>query len=109
MNIGTNIWSRARRAWVYRDEPEHARVLAELYWRFLIVFTVLIVAGFSVYGGYLFFSARSLEKEEVLLSGAGIVPFNKAELRTMLEGFAERERRYEALKSEPPQIADPSR
>ena len=104
------IWTRARDAWSYRHEPEVLRSLADAYWRALLFVVMLLIIAIALYSGLrLFEILTSSEEKTALQRSGGGAALNRAELETMLNSFVEKEVRYEYLKKNRPQIADPSR
>ncbi len=107
----THIWSSIRDTWQYRHEPEKLRLLADVYWRALLVVASLVFVSLVSYGGMKFYTLFDEGEETPLLSGgsSGILLLDPGALKATLEGFEARRTRYEFLKKNPPRIADPSR
>jgi len=111
MRLITNMWAHTRDLWGYRHEPERLRILADFYWRVLLVLAVSIVVGAALYGGMKLLTALGSGEGEITLSpsGGGGAVLNRADLQATLEGFATRQAQYEFLKKNAPKIADPSK
>ncbi|MBI4079943.1 hypothetical protein HY414_01825 [Candidatus Kaiserbacteria bacterium] len=110
MSIFAHIWSSVRDLWQYRHEPERLRVIAEVYWRLLLLLSVLVLTGLIVYAGLKFYAVFSGGEENPLLgSGGGGISLNAAELNETVTQFGARRAQFEFLKKNPPKIADPSR
>ena len=92
----------------YFHEPEYVARFARVYWRGLLAFSAVLIILFSVYGirQVLLLSeiANTMPGETSAAS-----PFDREKLKTALQGFEARDVRYEALKTRPPNITDPSR
>ncbi|MBI2610600.1 hypothetical protein HYW60_01535 [Candidatus Kaiserbacteria bacterium] len=99
-----------RDTWQYRHEPEKLRVLADMYWRMLLILAALLFLLLAIFAGVKSYSIFEEEVETPLLSsGGGSIPFNTGELESALEQFEARRTHYEYLKKNPPEIADPSK
>lgn len=109
MKLLLHIWGRMRDTWQYRHEPEKLRMLADAYWRALLFVAVLILAGLILYAGLKFYSMFVEPEANPLLSGGGVILLDKADLQETVEGFQNRQAKYEFLKRNPPKIADPSK
>ena len=106
-----HLWAHVRDVWSYRHEPEHLRVLAGAYWHILLITVACGAASVALYGGLQFLSVRGMGEKVVgsLPSGVASTPLNQKELQATLEGFDARKERYEFLRTNRPEIADPSK
>ncbi len=105
-----STWKRVSDTWSYRSEPEHLRVLIEVYWRALLGTAGIIVVCAVLYSSINLISALGRGKGEPTLSpGGGGTTLDRASLQAALSEFAERETNYEFLKKNPPTSPDPSR
>ncbi len=109
MSFLTHFSDALRDVWQYRDEPERFRVLTDVYWRTLLALATVVTLSAAVYGGSGLVSLLAPESESPLLSRSGGADLNRAELKSILDGFEARQDRYELLKKSLPNIADPSR
>jgi hypothetical protein len=106
MRFDTDIQVKLRDAYAARHEPEAIRVLARIYWAFLITgfaFTIMTAVG---YGVWEFF--RMPQADAGL---AGVRPqtaFSKAQLQELLEKFDARAAVFEERLTAPVQAKDPS-
>jgi len=66
-------------------------------------------ASAVLYGGAAFLSALKLDAGGGALLTGGGTALNRAELKATLDGFGARKERYEFLRENRPQIADPSK
>ena len=98
-----------RYRWNYRHEPECLRGLVGAYWRTLLGAAGVLIASAVLYGGAALLSALNLDAGGVALLTGGGAALNRAELKTTLDGFGARKERYESLRENRPQIADPSK
>ncbi len=78
------------------------------YWKFIVVFFLLFVAGSIVFGFYFF---NSLDKENQLLienTNTKKDPINKSRLDAVLEYFENKENKSKGIISNPIPVTDPS-
>ena len=105
-----NILGFVHEVWAFRHEPEHFRRLADMYWGLLLFLAFSVVISASVYGALKFLETTRGNGEDALApSGGGLLLLNKRDLQATLDGFAARSAAYEAFKTNPPTIVDPSR
>lgn len=111
MNLLTRHWKRLVGAYADRYQPEGIRVLAYFYWYALLSVAVFVVLTVFTYGYFQFSAVKSGSNSQasVVSEGAMKPPLTREELEKTLQSFEERRTKYESLKSNPPQIADPSR
>lgn len=99
-----------REAYAQKHRPECVRVLADFYWRVLLSSAVLMVLIFTAYGvrqAYSVIGGGAAARVPVVTQP--VPHLNKAKLQDALTAFGEREVRFNALKTAPQKIADPSR
>jgi hypothetical protein len=109
MTAFRDILGRLRRLYERRLEPEYLRVLAEDYWRALLVFALCALIGLVLFGVWQFVAV--LEDLAGAQNGAGVKPpvaFSRPLLENMLSAFDAREAAYEAQGSGTT-FTDPSR
>ena len=106
MRFDTDIQVKLRDAYAARHEPEAIRVLARIYWAFLITGFTLTVAAAVGYGVWEFFR---MPQADAGLSGVRAqAAFSKAQLLELLEKFDERAAAFEERLTAPVQARDPS-
>ena len=99
-----------REAYAQKHRPECVRVLADFYWRVLLSLAVVIVLIFIVYGIRQAYSVIGGDAAAQVPGVMQPVPkLNKTKLQDTLTAFGAREVRFNALKTAPQKIADPSR
>ncbi len=96
-----------RNAYAYRHEPEQMRLLAILYWRGLLGFSLILFACALLLGVYVFAYVGSVQAP-VKQDGASAALLDRAALESVLEAFDARATAYGSLKTATP-IADPSK
>jgi hypothetical protein len=89
-----------------RHEPEAQALLAHAYWSALISLLALIAIGSVAYGAWEFMRPLTQDISSVTV-GSPKAPLNRAELQTVLDGFDERNIRFEERRVAPA-LADPS-
>lgn len=111
MKFSTTGFKRLRDAYTNKYEPESLRVLASAYWHALLYVTIFVVLSAACFGLWQFAGVfRTLPESPTLVpSGARAPIINHAQLEATVQGFKDRQERYEYLKVNPPQLADPSR
>ncbi len=111
MKFSHSHWNKVRDAYANRTEPESFRILARVYWHALLYVTTCIVLIAVSYGLWQLVAVFSGPKESpVLVSSEASPPLiNRTQLETTVQGFKDRQAKYEFLKSNPPQLSDPSR
>lgn len=101
-----------REAYVYRHEPECARVLADFCWRVLMSVALGILIFSSTYG-MMKLSSVIEENDGIFAQSVNTVQpapkLDKIRLQNTLSAFREREARFNALKAGVQKIADPSK
>ena len=105
------IWARIRNTYSYRHEPGCVRVLAESFWRAVLLTLTLVVIGAIAYGGYALLTvfADVSNIENALASRAPVPALNRTQLQATIDGFATRQANYDFLKTHPPKVVDPSK
>lgn len=104
-----NIPLRFRDLYAARFEPEGVRVLADAYWRGLLVLTVVVVVWVLAYGVLELFSTLHILAKEQDTSALPPPVLSHSELSAVVQGFDVRAETYESLRSRPPSFSDPSR
>jgi hypothetical protein len=107
MSMEYNFIATLRTAYEYRHEPEHMRVLAETLWRVLLVLALFSAIGWIWFG--LTELANVLDRSDAGSSAAaGSLPLDKAQLEAVLQAFATRQERSQALLATPAEVSDPA-
>ena len=111
MEFITKPLQNVRVAYANRHEPECARMLANMYWKLLLVLAALIGVAAISYGLWQTVSVVDGVAEEVspIAGRAASSLLDTAKLEIILENFSERGEQYTVLQNNPVQIADPSR
>src|SRR3990167_6497440 len=104
-----HILIRVRDTWAGRDEPEHMRALAEMYWLTILALSGLVVLFAALYGGIKFFAALEPGETGSAVASQNRTLLDRGALKAVVEGFARRDAEYESLKTVRPSIADPSK
>jgi len=102
------IWD----AWRYRHEPEQLRVLANIYWRAILLVAAVIFVSIASYGGSKLLEVLNGGKDSsalLLSGGGGPLLLNPKDLQETVDNLEARRTQYEFLAKNPPRIADPSR
>jgi|GEM_PF-1469956 len=106
MRFDTDIQVKLKDAYAARHEPEAIRLLARMYWAFLIVGLSLTVVTVISYGIWEFF------RMPVVDAGiSGMRPqaaFTRAQLQELLEKFDARAAKFEERMTAPVSARDPS-
>ena len=110
MSFGGNIFGRLRDIATARREPEGVRILADIYWRLLLVTAFLMLVLVFLY------SASSLTRifEDLGATVDTRSPpppaLNHAQLSATIRGFEARRVQFDDLKIHPPRpIPDPGK
>lgn len=93
-----------------RSEPEQIRAFADIYWRILLPIAISVVLFASIYGA-LELTSVLRDADFSLVNAASPQPrpaFNRVQLQDTLDGFEARKQLFESLKTDMPNIADPS-
>lgn len=106
MRFDTNIQVKLKDAYAARHEPEAIRLLARMYWAFLIVAFTLTVLVVIAYGVWEFF--RMPRTDESLSGVRPQVAFTRAQLQQLLEKFDARAERFQERMTAPAAAKDPS-
>lgn len=107
MRFQTETTVKIKDAFAARHEPEAVRVLGEFFWAFLVCLLVLITIGSIAFGIREFLKPLSEEVESSVSAGArkGVT---RAELVKILEAFDVRAKDYDARRTAPVPVRDPS-
>ena len=110
MRFFKRTWERLRHAYQNRHEPECVHVLADAYWRILLLTTALIVFVAVWYGFWQLMTITSGSAASSPVSTSAAPPIlDREALESTVNGFSERRARYEFLIDNPPKVSDPSR
>lgn len=93
------------------SEPESLRALLALYWRMLLAVAFILTIIVFAYGGWQLTSVlndRTIAQPDDSSPGAQKPAIDSVQADAVLQGFAARQARFEALKTKAPAIADPS-
>lgn len=107
MRFQTDVTVKIKDAFAARHEPEAARVLGEFFWAFLVCLLVLIAVGSIAFGTREFLKPLS-EEVESSVSASARKGVTRAELVKLLEAFDERAKEYDARRTAPVSVKDPS-
>lgn len=97
---------KVRDAYVARHEPEAVRLLARIYWAFLITMFAFVTSTTIVFGVWEFFRMPSINA-----GLSGVRPqtaFTKVQLQEFLEKFDARAAAFEERMTAPVPVRDPS-
>jgi hypothetical protein len=106
MRFDTDIQVKLKDAYAARHEPEAIRLLARMYWSFLIVGLALTVTTAIAFGVWEFFRMPAPDS-----GTSGMRPqtaFTRAQLQELLEKFDARAARFEERMTAPVSAKDPS-
>ncbi|KKW19285.1 MAG: hypothetical protein UY63_C0017G0062 [Parcubacteria group bacterium GW2011_GWA2_51_10] len=107
-HMQTNI----REAYESRHEPESMHVIADFYWRTLLLVALLLVVLFALYGSLEFMRVANDTAIDAASEQAPARPertFNRSRLQAVLDSLNAREAQFESLKKSAPTVVDPSR
>ena len=107
MRFDTNFTLKIKDAYAARHEPEAARRLGEFFWVVLVGLMVIVIVSGIVFGIREFLRPLTEEVESSVSVGQrkGIT---RAELVKILEAFDARAADYEARRTAPVPVKDPS-
>jgi hypothetical protein len=106
MRFDTDIQVKLRDAYAARHEPEAIRILARIYWAFLIVLFSIVVITAVAYGVWEFF--RTPTPDAGLSGVRPQTAFTRAQLQELLEKFDARAEKFEEHMTAPVGAKDPS-
>ncbi len=110
MKIFSDTFSRLRALYRARHEPENLRPLADVYWRSMLAFMLLSIAGVIAFGLWQFVVVvENLSSAQSGNSSASPVTFNRTKLDGALRAYDARQAQYDASASGAATVADPSR
>ena len=108
MHIFTSI-RRAKEMYAYRHEPENLRPLVELFWRIVLVLLALGVAIVLIFAASVFLGVLSTLGDTAAGPTRQPAVLDRAELQDTLRLIEERGLEFEAKKTAPTPVVDPSR
>jgi hypothetical protein len=108
MKLELTIWKHLRDAMRASDEPEHARVIADLFWRTLIVVSFIAVMCSLWYGWTLFDSVIQTMKAQPSTTTRQ-TGLDHTKIDAVVAAFNDRTSRYTTLKTQPLVLPDPSK
>lgn len=110
MTSARHVLRRIRDMYAYRFEPERLRVLADVYWRTVLLCAFAISIMTFAYGVWVLFDVlKRVEGTHMIQAARPSLPLDRAQLRAALNAFEERAKRADAVAEEFGQIPDPSR
>jgi hypothetical protein len=95
MNLGNDILKSLKRVYERRLEPEYLRILAEGYWRSLLVIALIAILCLILFGFWQFIAV--VDDLAGAQSGSGTKPpvaLNRAMLQSTLAAFDQRHSLY---------------
>ncbi|OGG72828.1 hypothetical protein A3A38_02565 [Candidatus Kaiserbacteria bacterium RIFCSPLOWO2_01_FULL_53_17] len=107
MRFETDFQMKVRDALAARDEPEAQHLLASVYWSMLVSLFAIIVAASVAYGLWEFVWAPA--DDEMIVSARPQAAFTRTELQKTLQGFDERQERFDERMVAPVSVKDPSK
>lgn len=110
MKVFSDTFDRLRALYRARHEPENLRPLADMYWRSVLAFMLLAVAGVIAFGLWQFVVVvENLSAAQSGNSSVSPVTFNRAKLDGVLRAYDTRQAQYDASASSAATVADPSK
>ncbi len=103
------LWKELRETLNDGNEPDHIRLLADLYWKAILLSAFVTLVGVFLYSTWGL--VRILEDLSVALDTSAPPPpaLNRGELNAMVSAFETRKTQFEDLKTSPPAaIKDPN-
>jgi hypothetical protein len=100
---------------VYRNrhEPESLRLLADMYWKILVVISTLGAVIFISYDMWQFGSVSKIlstsQQQSVEANPLDVMPFKREEVKSLTESLTKRQITYQLYSSETPAVQDPSK
>ncbi|MHB1087076.1 MAG: hypothetical protein ACYCZ0_05005 [Minisyncoccota bacterium] len=110
MSSLAHIWNSLRTFYEARHEPENMRPLAELYWRVLLISSLVALAGILSFGVWEFIGVT-----QKLNAGAGLKSSEQSDILTrkdlseILDLYRARQAEFDAAKASRATVPDPSR
>lgn len=95
--------------YIYRHEPEYFRPLAELFWRSLLVLLAVGVVVVLIFAASVFWDVLSTLGNAAGGPARQPAVLDRAELQNTLRLIEERSLEFEAKKTTPTPVVDPSR
>ena len=94
-----------------RHEPESLRILADYYWRLLLIVCTMLAVAAVAYGVWELYDVDRVltSAPSTSVTSAEHLPFDRAQLQVVVDGFARRHALYQLYSSQAPSIADPSK
>lgn len=109
MSIFSELWHELRASYAARHEPEKIKPLADLYWRLLLVLTLILIVSVLIWGVFKFIDVVTTLSTAPAGSGTPPVALDRKKLETALEAYAARQHDFNQLKVAPASYPDPSR
>ena len=105
-----DIQKRMRDLYDARFEPEGVRVLADIYWRTLLSFAVLVILLALLWGLWTLWGVFDVLAQAPDTSPLPPASLNRAALQGIVQGFNTRQAQFNNLQSNPPAaVPDPSK
>lgn len=109
MSMKLPLFDTVKHAYEYRHEPEELRVLADIYWKSLLIFSAVVIVLLLGYGVWQLTSViSSLSSVSGSSSGSTSLPLDKKDLQSALGGLAGRRTAAQELEGAPVGAPDPS-
>lgn len=104
MRFFTLLWKELRETLSDGNEPDHIRLLADLYWKALLLSAFVILALVFLYSTWGL--VRILGDLSAALDTSAPPPpaLNRGELNTTINAFETREAQFNDLKTNPPAV-----
>ena len=109
MKFFNMLWKELRETLNDGNEPDHIRLLADLYWKVLLLLAFIILVVVFLYSTWGL--VRILNDLSVALDTSAPPPpaLNRGELNATVSAFETRKTQFEELKTNPPAaIKDPN-
>ncbi|MDP3645701.1 MAG: hypothetical protein Q8R25_01305 [bacterium] len=91
-----------------RYEPEAVHMLADMYWRVLLIVCVTLALSIITYNALEFFDInRAASAQTTVTSATDTLPFGRGELQAVVSGFTERKEMYQSYIASPKNAAAP--
>ena len=110
INMKTPTHDSFKELYESRHEPENLRPIAELYWRGVLLCSLVAAGGVIFFGVWMFSSVISTMSAASESSGAQqAAAIDRTMLENMLVKFSERRANFELGKKIRPAVTDPSK
>jgi len=109
MIFSTRTFRYIRDLYDARHEPENTRVLADLFWRVILVTTAFCIVAIIAFGSWQFITVLERLASAQRPEGTPPAALDRSELQAALTAFAQRETAYAELIARPVSVSDPSR